>query len=518
MLDDIKNVKIFIGGPTCARAEQRRIAALISSDSQIALRFRPQCRIDAQFWDAPDRKVLADAEGALQAHIDGEEVNPRNCHILLMYFKVPKGALELPDTFAANSFAEIDEAFGRAPPPRAIFIWEKFDGTLSKELTDEDIQRFTESRRVAEAARCRLKDALHAVAAKVGQPMELSTIDPGQTRGLEASVSSLLCRVIEELLKDVSPRTPAAEPQAEFEGYPYPGLRELGIDEGHVFFGHEKQRDSLLESLRADPDLRLIYIHGPSGAGKSSLLQAGLLHCIVRKHALKDRCYWAWSLFKPSENRADPFDGLVLSCLTHTNAHLPGDRHKIADELRNACALGVESARAALCEHLMRKLPKGGSGLIIAMNQCEELWSAASPWRDRFLNLIAAAESTPGIIVLATLRSDLQGAFTTAPQITPILQKRKPFEFALGAPGRDELIDMITKPAGVAGIKLHPSLAGTIAEQAEEFKDAALPVVAAMMQKLRLPDDGSPPRTEIGYQEFDAAGPLASIIAKLVER
>ncbi|CAB3770131.1 ankyrin repeat domain-containing protein [Paraburkholderia humisilvae] len=522
MLHKVKLIKVFIGGPTDARSDQKRLYSLFAPKGPLLNQFHGECHIEAQYWDSPDGKVPPDSSGNIQPGIESQPVNPGNCDVLLMYFKIKRGTRMLQQDFASSSFREIEMAFERpTPPPKAFFIWEKFDDYSLEDCTPETRRRLEKEQKVVEQAHKKLQSFLKSLGEKNGKTLGITRVDRKQADNLQNTVYAWLFKTFNELLEDSPPPPPPPlppDPMAEFEGYPYPGLRELTVTEGSLFFGHTKQRDAMLDSLRADDELRLIYIHGPSGVGKSSLLQAGMLHHILRKRALEDRPLWAWALFKPSENRADPFTGLVESCLTHANARLLVNRDALADTLRNASIQGIEQARDALTEHLLNRLPKGGSGLIIAVNQFEEIWSTASAWREPFLNLIAAAESTPRVIVLATLRSDLLGAFTTAPQITPILQKRKPFGFALGAPSRDDLIEMITEPARIANIKLDPTLAGTIAQQAQEFKDAALPIVAAMMQKLRLPDDGSTPRMEIGYREFDAAGPLSGIIAKLVER
>ena len=54
----------------------------------------------------------------------------------------------------------------------------------------------------------------------------------------------------------------------------YPGARPFEPDQQHVFFGREKDIESLSRLIRLEP---LVILYGKSGTGKSSLLNAGII-------------------------------------------------------------------------------------------------------------------------------------------------------------------------------------------------------------------------------------------------
>ncbi|WP_165982420.1 nSTAND1 domain-containing NTPase [Dankookia rubra] len=58
------------------------------------------------------------------------------------------------------------------------------------------------------------------------------------------------------------------------EAEPFFGLRAIGEERSHLFFGRERETEDLLRCLR---ERRLLLVAGDSGSGKSSLVKAGLV-------------------------------------------------------------------------------------------------------------------------------------------------------------------------------------------------------------------------------------------------
>ncbi|HEX8247153.1 MAG TPA: ATP-binding protein, partial [Pyrinomonadaceae bacterium] len=71
---------------------------------------------------------------------------------------------------------------------------------------------------------------------------------------------------------------------------PYIGLVPYTEQDAPFFFGREKERDIIIENLRAS---RLTLLYGPSGVGKSSVLNAGVSH---RLHRMAHECVQEYGL------------------------------------------------------------------------------------------------------------------------------------------------------------------------------------------------------------------------------
>nr|WP_294510382.1 ankyrin repeat domain-containing protein [uncultured Rhodopila sp.] len=370
----------------------------------------------------------------------------------------------------------------------------------------------------------RIQKALAPHRKRLQKELKPQRLEAAQVKNLEKSLGNLVEQVIGEVLdarvsKDETETGPPPPSNVPVR-VPYVGLAELSIGDGDIFFGNTKARDTLIERLDADRGLRLVLIHGASGVGKSSLLKAGLLYRIVRQQALSDRPHWAYAEFNPGDASGNPFQAMIEACLTHTGTRLQVKRTQLADDLRKASALSIKDAQTEL-RNLLLRFPMGGDGLILAVNQLEELWGAASALRDEFLTLLAAASATSGYLVLMTLRSDRLADFTSAPQILPILQQQNAILFPLGPPNIEMLEEIIAGPAKVAALKLENGLAHRIAREIHgflHFDYTALPILAALMRQLWLPAENVEPRLQITHADFDAAGSPTNIIQALVQR
>ena len=517
----LQEIKVFIGGPNDGLEAQRRIHVLIEGIIRPALR-RQHCLIESFHWNTPRRKQVTDGDVPIQRRIQQSSINPENCDVFIGYFKVkPRRGKPLDEKFCRTSLDEIDLALGREPPSRVLLLYEDVDSSSQiGSLSDEEMDEFKAKRGAVTEMRRRIEIALAPHRERLGKPLKLQRLEPGQVGHLEENLHPLIENLLGEVRLARAPEPTTEAPQALSEENvraPYVGLAELTIDDGDIFFGHTKAQNTLLDILRGDPEFRLLFIHGPSGTGKSSLLKAGLLHQIVRKQALANRPHWAYAEFNPSDANGDPFQALVEACLTHTGSRLPVKRNQLAEQLRRASSAGIDAAQAEL-ERLLLRFPPGCDGLILAVNQLEELWGTASALREQFLTLIAAAARTVGYLVLGSLRSDRLAEFTTAPQILPLLQQQKSSAFPLGAPDMDMLVEMIAEPARVAEIELEGGLARAIARQIVPLGDAALPILATLMRKLWLPQEDEPPRTRITHADFECAGSPTDIIQTLVTR
>jgi ankyrin repeat protein len=304
---------------------------------------------------------------------------------------------------------------------------------------------------------------------------------------------------------------------ARFLTYPYRGGEEFGIDDGDIYFGREKEVDELLTRLR-QPDARFQFIQGPSGVGKSSLLTAGLLYRILKKNELGVDKTWSYSLFRPAEAERNPFAALVLSLVLSSGGLLSGNRSELAKSLWTASNEGIEAASVALEDLLLSRLPGGVTcRLMIAVNQFEEIWTRTPRFVEPVLNFICAAERNPRVVVLLTIRDDFALKFVSAPQIVQILRKPVAFQYPLAPPRIEQIEDIIAKPQQIDGVDLTlgNGFVARVAADASKLGETALPIVALMLEKMRVDSDTKTVRNRFNVADYEAFGGLDGIVATL---
>src|ERR1700722_6589895 len=77
---------------------------------------------------------------------------------------------------------------------------------------------------------------------------------------------------------------------------PFPGLRPFREDEEHLFFGRERQVDTLITKLSQTGFLAVV---GASGSGKSSLVNCGLRPALHRGLMSAAGSTWKIAQFRP---------------------------------------------------------------------------------------------------------------------------------------------------------------------------------------------------------------------------
>jgi ABC-type cobalamin/Fe3+-siderophores transport system ATPase subunit len=200
------------------------------------------------------------------------------------------------------------------------------------------------------------------------------------------------------------------------QGNPFPGLRPFRQEEEYLFFGRERQVDTLVDRLCATHFLAVV---GTSGSGKSSLVNCGLVPALHR--GLMAQAGSAWR----------------VACLR------PGNRPiaALAEALAAPGVLTMEAAeetgftRAELVEATLRLSKLGlidmfeqshrdaSWNLLVVVDQFEELFryralaektsASASAGDDAiaFVNLLleAGANCALPVYIVLTMRSDFLG-------------------------------------------------------------------------------------------------------------
>ncbi len=237
---------------------------------------------------------------------------------------------------------------------------------------------------------------------------------------------------------------------------PYQGLAAFEEKDAARFFGREPDVQALLSRLeqccqRTGPALRWLTLVAASGAGKSSLLCAGLLPAL-RTGQLDGRYDWTILYLRPGPR---PLHVLAVQ-LTRASG---GSAQDLA-----ATKAALSSQDNALSDSVDLFLPTGSAGLVLAVDQLEELFTQCQDREERAAfaaNLLAAATLAGGqVVVVATLRADFLGA---------ALELSRPFAAAIKASQEillplepAQLQSAILRPAHQAGLRFDDGLVDTL--------------------------------------------------------
>ncbi|WP_329319433.1 NACHT and WD repeat domain-containing protein [Streptomyces sp. NBC_01262] len=248
---------------------------------------------------------------------------------------------------------------------------------------------------------------------------------------------------------------------------PYPGLEAFTEQDAAVFFGRDREIAELVERLHPAVPARahrFVTVVGPSGSGKSSLVRAGLLPALARRRG-------RWATGPVLQPGTDPVAGLVRGLA------------------------GLEAARPAL----------------LVVDQLEELLTLSGPdERAAFLAAVRdALAADPRLWIVATLRSDF---------LTDLLDcgfadlVRQPS--VVGVLGRDQLREVIARPAEQAGLAFAP---GVVPRMVDDCGGGdALPLLAYTLQELYLRAGGS--GGTVTDEAYRALGGVAGALSERADR
>jgi WD40 repeat protein len=261
----------------------------------------------------------------------------------------------------------------------------------------------------------------------------------------------------------------AAQPHWDSERPPFPGLEAFTEDDAGVFFGREAEIAGLLERLHPvleTRERRIVVVVGPSGVGKSSLVFAGLLPSLRQRRA-------GWILMPPIVPGDRPVKNLARSLAMMSPEHSAG----------GILARLSEGKLSSLLPDSIRRDRYGRvPPMLLVVDQAEELVTlTGSREREEFLSLLdIMLTDHPRRWVVLVMRSEFLTAFLETEYAHLF---REPV--AIGALGRNALIEVIERPAERAGLRFGPStLPKTIADDAGSGQ--ALPLLAYTLQELYM--------------------------------
>ncbi|MDF0553334.1 WD40 repeat domain-containing protein [Kamptonema sp. UHCC 0994] len=280
---------------------------------------------------------------------------------------------------------------------------------------------------------------------------------------------------------------------------PYRGLFHFDHNDAEFFFGREF---FVTELFKATQNLNFIPVLGASGSGKSSVVFAGLVP------KLQQEGNWKFTYFRPGVIRqaksyiADPFYALAQALVPLYTPNLNETAQlcqasELADGFRNGKILLSDVILKIRQNHPHDRV------LLIA-DQFEELYTLCNEEnRRRFLDLLLDSIPSPislnqsTLIIVATMRADFLGNALSYRPFADLLQNA---DIKLGAMNREELSQVIEKPADKLGVKFADGLVKRILDSIEN-EPGNLPLLEFALTELWAKRKGKE-LTHAAYEEI----------------
>ena len=282
---------------------------------------------------------------------------------------------------------------------------------------------------------------------------------------------------------------------------PYPGLVAFDEKDAGVFFGRKQEITEylgILDTLRGPDRSQVLVVSGASGSGKSSLLRAGLIPRLRRKHD--------WVVISPFEVSREP----VRNLLDRLSEALAG--HSISTGgLDLTKPPDNPTILAQTLDEALRRLEQAASAwVLLPLDQAEAMLAGDRPAGDPAKLLLDALAQLLGqrirhAIVAATIRTEFVPRLEAVFAGSEVRLRQAPLS-AIGS-----LAEVIEKPAERFGLELEAGLSERIVEDVHTAD--ALPLLAYTLKELN--DRGGADRrlTLDKYQSL--RGVQGAIAAKL---
>lgn len=283
---------------------------------------------------------------------------------------------------------------------------------------------------------------------------------------------------------------------------PYPGLVAFDEKDAGVFFGRKQEITEylgILDTLRGPDRSQVLVISGASGSGKSSLLRAGLIPRLLRKHD--------WVVISPFEVAREP----VRNLLDRLGEALAG---------LGIATQGLDLAKppddptilAQTLDETLRRLEQAtGAWVLLPLDQAEALLAGDRPAGDPAKLLLDALAQLLGrrtrqAIVAATIRTEFVPRLEAMFAGSAVRLRQEPLS-AVGS-----LAEVIEKSSDRFGLELEPGLSEQIVEDVHNAD--ALPLLAYTRKELN--DRGGADR-RLTLDEYHSLGGVQGAIAAKLE-
>ncbi|MDB9429091.1 S-layer homology domain-containing protein [Microcystis aeruginosa CS-555/01A07] len=275
---------------------------------------------------------------------------------------------------------------------------------------------------------------------------------------------------------------------------PYRGLFHFGPGDAEYFFG----RKSFIKTLfHATETRNFIPLLGASGSGKSSVVFAGLVP------KLQQESHWQFTHFRPG---SDPFHALALALVPLYTTNLNetdclAQARQLANYLRDG-----DIPLADVVAQIQQNYPS--ERVLVIADQFEELYTLCpdETIRRNFLDKLTTSPfERVGMVLVLTMRADFLGNALSYRPFADVLQNT---DLKLGPMNREELTEVIEKPAQKLGVTLEAGLVKRILDDVES-EPGNLPLLEFALTELWQRRQGKE-LTHLAYTEIgEVQGALA---------
>ena len=267
---------------------------------------------------------------------------------------------------------------------------------------------------------------------------------------------------------------------------PYRGLFHFGPGDAEYFFG----RKSFIKTLfQATQTRNFIPLLGASGSGKSSVVFAGLVP------KLQQESHWQFTHFRPG---SDPFHALALALVPLYTTNLnETERLAQARQLANYLRDG-DISLADVVAQIQQNYPS--ERVLVIADQFEELYTLCpdETIRRNFLDKLTTFPfERVGMVLVLTMRADFLGNALSYRPFADVLQNT---DLKLGPMNREELTEVIEKPAQKLGVTFEAGLVERILDDVES-EPGNLPLLEFALTELWQRRQGQQ-LTHLAYTEI----------------
>ncbi|WP_287234779.1 WD40 repeat domain-containing protein [Microcystis sp. Msp_OC_L_20101000_S702] len=267
---------------------------------------------------------------------------------------------------------------------------------------------------------------------------------------------------------------------------PYRGLFHFGPGDAEYFFG----RKSFIKTLfQATQTRNFIPLLGASGSGKSSVVFAGLVP------KLQQEGHWQFTHFRPG---SDPFHALALALVPLYTTNLNetdclAQARQLANYLRDG-----DIPLADVFAQIKHNYPS--ERVLVIADQFEELYTLCpdETIRRNFLDKLTTFPfERVGMMLVLTMRADFLGNALSYRPFADVLQNT---DLKLGPMNREELTEVIEKPAQKLGVTFEAGLVERILDDVES-EPGNLPLLEFALTELWQRRQGQQ-LTHLAYTEI----------------
>jgi hypothetical protein len=267
---------------------------------------------------------------------------------------------------------------------------------------------------------------------------------------------------------------------------PYRGLFHFGPRDAEYFFG----RESFIKTLfQATQTRNFIPLLGASGSGKSSVVFAGLVP------KLQQEGHWQFTHFRPG---SDPFHALALALVPLYTTNL-NETERIAQARQLANYLRDDDIPLTdVVAQIQQNYPS--ERVLVIADQFEELYTLCpdETIRRNFLDKLTTSPfERVGMVLVLRMRADFLGNALSYRPFADVLQNT---DLKLGPMNREELTEVIEKPAQKLGVTLEAGLVKRILDDVES-EPGNLPLLEFALTELWQRRQGKE-LTHLAYTEI----------------